>query len=58
MNLSRSHPAVEPAVDGLEGDAELLSELRLTKPVFEAVGIELVNQVFRHGRLAVGYNEI
>jgi len=51
MNLSRSHAAVEPAVDGLEGDAKFLSELWLAEPVFEPVGVKLVNQVLGHGGL-------
>ena len=47
---------VEPTVDGFEGDAKLLGELRLAESAFETVGVELVNQVLRHGNL--GYDEI
>ena len=50
MNLTRLHVAVEPAIDGLEGDAEFLGKLRLAEPVFEAVGVELLNEVWWHGR--------
>ena len=55
VNLARLHVTIEPAVDGLEGDAKFLGELGLTEPVFEPVGIELVDQVFRRGRS--GYQE-
>ena len=50
MYLAGLHVAVEPAVDGLEGDAEFLGQLWLAKPVFEAVGIELINEVLGHSR--------
>ena len=50
MDWAGFHVAVEPAVDGLEGDTELLGKLRLAEPVFKPVGVELVNQVLRHGR--------
>jgi len=43
------HMSIQPAVDGLEGDAELLGKLGLAQFVFEAVGIELVNEVLGHG---------
>ena len=56
MYLTRLHVVAEPAVDGLEGDAELLGKLGLAQLVFEAVGVELVNQVLRHD--AIGYNEL
>ncbi len=49
MNLTRLHVAPDPAVDGLEGDTQLLGKLRLAEPMFEPVGVELVNQVLRHG---------
>ena len=50
MNLARFHVAVEPAIDGLEGDAKLLGELRLTKPMLEAVSVELINEILGHGK--------
>ena len=56
MDLAWFHVPIEPAVNGLEGDAELLGELGLAQLVFKAVGVELVNEVLRHGEL--GYNDI
>ena len=56
VNLARLHVAVKPAVDSLEGNAKFLGELGLAQLVFEAVGVELVNQVLRHGELR--YNDI
>lgn len=53
VDLAWLHVAVKPTVDGLEGDAELLGELRLAEPVFETVGVELVNQVLRHWQLRI-----
>ena len=50
VNLARLHVAIEPAVDGLEGDAELLGELGLAEPVFEAIGVEPINEVLGHGK--------
>ena len=50
MNLAGFHVAVEPAIDGLEGHAKLLGELRLTKPMLEAVGVELINEILGHSR--------
>ena len=37
--------SVEPTVDGLEGDTELLGKLGLTEPVFETILLEGFNQV-------------
>ena len=51
MYLARLHVAMEPAVDGLEGDAELLGELWLAEPVFEPVGVEPVNEVGGHAAI-------
>ena len=53
VNLTRFHVAVEPAVDGLEGDAELLGKLELAELVFESIGVELVNQIMRHGEIRI-----
>jgi len=50
VNLTGLHVPVEPAVDGLESDAELLGKLRLAEPAFEAVGDELVNEILGHDR--------
>jgi len=50
VNLARLHMAVEPTIDGLEGDTKFLGELWLTEPVFEAVGDELVNEILAHSR--------
>ena len=49
VNLAGFHVAIEPTVDCLEGNPELLCELRLTEFVFEAIDVQLVNQVLRHG---------
>ena len=56
MNLARLHVPIKPAIDGLEGDVQLLGELRLAELTFKTVGIELVNQVLRPD--AIGYNEL
>ena len=48
VDLARFHVSVQPAVDGLEGDPELLGELGLAEPVFEAVDTELVDEVLGH----------
>ena len=50
MYLARFHVAIEPPIYGLEGDAKFLGEPWLTKPVFEAVGVELINEVLGHSR--------
>ena len=49
MHLAWFHVPIEPAVNGLEGNAKLLGELRLAELAFEAVDLEPVNQILRHG---------
>ena len=49
LDLAGFDVAVDPTVDGLEGDPEPLGQLDLAKLVFQPVGVQRLDQIFRHG---------
>jgi len=50
VNLAGLHVPIQPAVDSLESNPELLGELWLAELVLEAIGDELINEIFGHVR--------
>jgi len=48
VKLAGFHVAIEPTIDGLEGDTEFLGQLRLAELVLEAIDDELINQIPQH----------